>query len=169
MAERRRRASAAGPSERGRRHENSRLSQEHQGPVRGRPRGAGGIPRQRETDRRAAGASYNAWHPGGALSDGDALPYLRLRPPKATVSEAELRVEAKRLKLEQLKVRQRRLENRIRYLASRQARRDETRRKILIGAVILAKIERGEFDEKKLRAMLDSALTRKDDRQLFGL
>ena len=43
------------------------------------------------------------------------------------------------------------------------------RRKILIGAVILAKIERGEFDEKKLRAMLDSALTRKDDRALFGL
>ena len=89
--------------------------------------------------------------------------------PKSPVSEAELRVEAKRLKLEQLKVRQQRLENRIRYLASRQARRDETRRKILIGAVILAKIERGEFDEKKLRAMLDSALTRKDDRALFGL
>jgi hypothetical protein len=89
---------------------------------------------------------------------------------KATaLSDADLRVEAKRLKLEQLKVRQLRLENRIRYLASRQARRDETRRKILIGAVILAKIERGEFDEKKLKAMLDSALTRKDDRDLFGL
>lgn len=87
----------------------------------------------------------------------------------AVASEAELRLEAKRIKLEQLKVRQRRLENRIRYLASRQARRDETRRKILIGAVILAKIERGEFDEKKLRAMLDSALTRKDDRALFDL
>jgi hypothetical protein len=89
--------------------------------------------------------------------------------PKSIVAEADLRLEAKRLKLEQLKVRQRRLENRIRYLASRQARRDETRRKILIGAVILAKIERGEFDEKKLRAILDSALTRKDDRELFGL
>jgi hypothetical protein len=87
----------------------------------------------------------------------------------AKVSETELRIEAKRLKLEQLKVRQQRLENRIRYLASRQARRDDTRRKILIGAVILAKIERGEFDEKKLRAMLNSALTRKDDRDLFGL
>jgi hypothetical protein len=33
--------------------------------------------------------------------------------------------------------------------------------------VILPKIERGEFDEKKLRAMLDSALTRKNDRALF--
>lgn len=32
--------------------------------------------------------------------------------------------------------------------------RDDARRKILIGAVILAKIEPGEFQEKKLRAML---------------
>jgi hypothetical protein len=88
---------------------------------------------------------------------------------KTTPAEANLRLEAKRIKLEQLKVRQLRLENRIKYLQSRQARRDDTRRKILIGAVILAKIERGEFDEKKLRAMLDSALTRKDDRELFGL
>jgi hypothetical protein len=35
------------------------------------------------------------------------------------------------------------------------------------GDVIPAKIERGEFDEKKLRAMLDSAFTRKDDRALL--
>jgi hypothetical protein len=83
--------------------------------------------------------------------------------------DAEAELEEKRVKLEQLKVRQRRLENRIKYLQSRQSRRDDTRRKILIGAVILAKIERGEFDEKKLQAMLDSALTRKDDRELFGL
>jgi hypothetical protein len=42
------------------------------------------------------------------------------------------------------------------------------RRKILIGAAILAKVERGEFDEKKLRALLDSVLTRKDDRSYSG-
>jgi hypothetical protein len=86
-------------------------------------------------------------------------------PQKSIRPEAPL----KSIKLEQLKVRQRRLENRIKYLQSRQARRDDTRRKILIGAVILAKIERGEFDEKKLQTLLDSALTRKDDRKLFGL
>ena len=68
-----------------------------------------------------------------------------------------------------MKARQQLIENRLRYVAAKQPRRDETRRKILIGAVILAKIERKEFDEKKLRAMLDEALTRKDDRALFGL
>jgi len=94
-------------------------------------------------------------------------PPSRSSAPSPRDAEAEL--QEKRLKLEQLKVRQLRLENRIKYLASRQARRDETRRKILIGAVILTKIVRGEFDEKKLKAMLDSALTRKDDRELFGL
>lgn len=96
-----------------------------------------------------------------------ATPAASVQSPRPRDAEAEL--EEKRIKLEQLKVRQRRLENRIKYLQSRQARRDDTRRKILIGAVILAKIDRGEFDEKKLRAMLDSALTRKDDRDLFGL
>jgi hypothetical protein len=62
-----------------------------------------------------------------------ATPFPTATPqPKSPASEAELRLEAKRIKLDQLKLRQRRLENRIRYLASRQARRDETRRKILI-------------------------------------
>ena len=32
-----------------------------------------------------------------------------------------------------------------------------------------AQLERGEIDEKKFRAMLDKALTRVDDRALFGL
>jgi hypothetical protein len=90
-------------------------------------------------------------------------------PPRSLAPDGKELLEEKRVKLEQLKVRQLRLENRIKYLASRQARRDETRRKILIGAVILAKIERGEFDEKKLKAMLASTLTRQDDRELFGL
>jgi hypothetical protein len=90
-------------------------------------------------------------------------------PTRPATSALDEKIEAKRVKLEQLKVRQLRLDNRLQFLAAKQARRDETRRKILIGATILAKIERGEFDEKKLRAMLDEALTRSDDRKLFGL
>lgn len=90
-------------------------------------------------------------------------------PARSATTALDEKIEAKRVKLEQLKMRQVRLENRLQFLAAKQARRDETRRKILIGATILAKIECGEFDRKKLDAMLDEALTRKDDRALFRL
>ncbi len=39
----------------------------------------------------------------------------------------------------------------------------------MIGATILAKVERGEWPQEKLLAMLDAALTREDDRALFDL
>ena len=48
-------------------------------------------------------------------------------------------------------------------------RSEETRRKILVGAVILAKVERGEWPKERLRELMDQALTRADDRALFGL
>ena len=48
-------------------------------------------------------------------------------------------------------------------------RSEETRRKILVGAVILAKVERGEWPQERLCELLDKALTRADDRALFGL
>jgi hypothetical protein len=90
-------------------------------------------------------------------------------PARSSTAPVDAKLEEKRVKLAQLKARQQLVENRLRYVAAKQARREDTRRKILIGAVILAKIERGEFDEKRLRAMLDEALTRADDRALFGL
>jgi hypothetical protein len=34
---------------------------------------------------------------------------------------------------------------------------------------VLAKVEQGELDAGLLRGWLDQALTRKDDRELFGL
>ena len=40
---------------------------------------------------------------------------------------------------------------------------------ILVGAAILAKVERDEWPEAKLLALLDTTLTRADDRALFGL
>ncbi len=48
-------------------------------------------------------------------------------------------------------------------------RTEDTRRKILVGAILLAKIEQGEFEQRRLKRWLDKALTRKDDRALFGL
>jgi len=88
---------------------------------------------------------------------------------KAVRPAADPKIEETRRKLEQLKARRQRIDARLQYLVSKQARRADTRRKILVGAIILAKVERGDMDEKALRAMLDKALTRADDRALFGL
>ena len=84
-----------------------------------------------------------------------------------TTAQQEL-TEAER-RLSQLKGRQERLESRLRYLQSAKARKDETRRKILAGAILLAKVDAGEFDSRMFKRWLDRALTRKDDRELFGL
>jgi hypothetical protein len=38
-----------------------------------------------------------------------------------------------------------------------------------VGAIVLAKIDEGEFDQAKLHRWLDEALTRPADRALFNL
>ena len=48
------------------------------------------------------------------------------------------KIEAARRELEQLKVSRERIDARLRYLASKQARRKDTRRSILVGAIMLA-------------------------------
>ena len=72
-------------------------------------------------------------------------------------------------KLKQLKVRQQRAAARATALASSRARKDDTRRKILAGAILLAKVESGDFDSRTFKRWLDKALVREDDRRLFGL
>ena len=51
----------------------------------------------------------------------------------------------------------------------REAAKVETRKKILIGAMVLARVERGELGEATLKEWLDRFLSRPRDRQLFGL
>jgi hypothetical protein len=72
-------------------------------------------------------------------------------------------------KLRQLKAREQAVEARRRSLESRRARKADTRRKILVGAIVLAKVEQGEFPQDRLQSWLDAALTRTDDRALFNL
>jgi len=79
------------------------------------------------------------------------------------------RIQGLEEKLQQLKARQARAEARKRALLSRRARKDDTRRKILAGAIVMAKVEAGELDAKRFREWLDQALTRADDRALFEL
>jgi hypothetical protein len=45
----------------------------------------------------------------------------------------------------------------------------DTRRKILIGAAVLARVERGEWPQQDLAMMMDGFLTRPHERELFDL
>jgi predicted Zn-dependent protease len=84
------------------------------------------------------------------------------------VSEKE-RIAALEARLKQLKVVQQRKEARARTVETRRTRRQELRRKILVGAVVLAKVEDGLIEEKTLKAWLEPALEKAEDRALFGL
>ena len=52
---------------------------------------------------------------------------------------------------------------------SKRERAADTRRKFLVGAIVLAKVEQGKFDQGQQRHWLDTALMRPDDRALFSL
>lgn len=79
------------------------------------------------------------------------------------------RISTLEQRLKQLKTQQQRVEQRRRTMESRQARKEDTRRKILVGALVLARVQQGRIPERELRGWLDEALTRADDRALFGL
>jgi chromosome segregation ATPase len=72
-------------------------------------------------------------------------------------------------RLQQLKARQQRIAARQKSLESRRSRKTDTRRKILAGAIVLAKLGQGEFDKAQFYRWLDEELTRADDRALFDL
>lgn len=84
----------------------------------------------------------------------------------ATIENTIASLEAK---LKQAKAKKQQIEARKRAIETKEERAKDTRRKILVGAVILAKVERGEWPKDKLLSMLDSTLTRPDDRILFEL
>ena len=52
---------------------------------------------------------------------------------------------------------------------SSQQRKEDTRRKILMGALMMEMMKKGELDEKKILKKLDAFLTKELDRKLFDL
>ena len=81
----------------------------------------------------------------------------------------EDRIAATEAKLKQLKAAQLKTEARKRAALTKRQRQDDTRRKVLAGAVLLARVENGEWAKEDLQAMMDQALTRNEDRALFEL
>jgi large subunit ribosomal protein L7/L12 len=85
------------------------------------------------------------------------------------MAKIDERIVALEEKLKQLKLQHQRKEARTRAVEARRSRREELRRKVLVGAVVLAKVEDGSLEEKVLQGWLAPALTRAEDRALFGL
>lgn len=79
------------------------------------------------------------------------------------------RIKAQEEKLKQLKALKQKQEAQKRAAEAKRTRTEDTRRKILVGAAILAKVERGEWPKDKMLEMMGQQLTRNDDRALFGL
>ena len=72
-------------------------------------------------------------------------------------------------KLKQLKAEAQRIEARKRAAEQKRTRQEDNHRKMLVGAVVLAKLDAGEYDEAAFRAMMDAAITKPEDRKLFDL
>ena len=78
------------------------------------------------------------------------------------VEKLKERLQVKEARIEEMEARKR--------LKDRQKKRkDDTRRKILIGAAVLARVENGDTSQEKLNALLDKHLTKAHDRALFDL
>ena len=75
-------------------------------------------------------------------------------------------------RLEKLKEKEAKLKARIRSIEAKEAtrqRKQDTRRKILLGALLAEWMEKDEALKTKVIANLDSFLKRKIDREMFGL
>ena len=73
------------------------------------------------------------------------------------------------VRLQQLKLRQQRIDARKRAIAATRDRKADTRRKILLGTLVLERIQQGELDQVQLWGWLGETLTRPADRALFDL
>jgi hypothetical protein len=78
------------------------------------------------------------------------------------------RLEAAKKKVQQLQALKQKREAKEKYQQSKAERAADTRRKILLGAVVLGRVARSEWTKEQLDNLAQE-LTRDDDRALFGL
>jgi len=85
------------------------------------------------------------------------------------VENLEKKIEAQLEKLKQLKARKQAIEAREKSKQKEQERKDDTRRKILLGSYLIKKMQSNEANKEKILAELNEYLTENRDRQLFDL
>ncbi len=83
------------------------------------------------------------------------------------MDKLEDRISTLEARLKQLKARQSAAEARKRTVAQRRQRRDDVRRNILVGAIVLEKVASGEFEKATLWGWLQAGVRREEDRRLF--
>ncbi len=80
----------------------------------------------------------------------------------------EKKIEAQLEKLKQLKAQKQAIEAREKTKQKEQERKDDTRRKILLGSYLIKKMQ-NEANKEKILTELNEYLTENRDRQLFDL
>jgi restriction endonuclease S subunit len=81
----------------------------------------------------------------------------------------EDQIKKQQEKLAQLKARKQAIESRLKSTESKKNRANDTRKKVLIGAAVLAQIENNPEAQERTKQMMDKFLTRDNDRKLFDL
>lgn len=85
------------------------------------------------------------------------------------MGQLEDRIAKAAAKLQQLKAAAAKKEAIARTRDAKRRQQDDLRRKVLIGAAILAQVADGRYPPEQLHALLDPVLTRPEDRALFDL
>ena len=81
----------------------------------------------------------------------------------------EQQIEQAKQRVKQLEARKKQIEARKLHLLIKGKRSDDTRRKILAGALVLDMMEKDEATKQRFLERLDKYLKRPEDRKLFGL
>jgi hypothetical protein len=83
------------------------------------------------------------------------------------MSKLEERIAAAEERLKSLRARHVKATTRQRARDAKQKRRDDLRRKILLGAVVLDLVERGKIERSQVEAWVSEGVDREEDRMLF--
>ncbi len=83
------------------------------------------------------------------------------------MSKLQERIAAAEQKLKALKAHQVRAATRQRTRDAKQERRDDLRRKVLVGSTVLDLVERGKIDKSLLMGWLGETVEREEDLELF--
>ena len=86
-----------------------------------------------------------------------------------TISVLDEKIKKQQERLKQLKAQKQALEAKEKKRIAEQQRKEDTRKKILLGAYLLKKMGESEVNNQRILAELDEYLVEPRDRALFGL